>query len=139
MATTRTITTLTTDAALNAVRVALEEAAKIGVRISVTVVGPEMNLIACARGDGATPHSIETSRRKANSAVSTGRATGWMLGELAITLPLGSDNMLTNIPGGVPLRFDSVLVGGLGIAGGTVEQDAAIADAVLKMLGVDNA
>lgn len=96
-----------------------------------------MSLIAFARADGATPHSIETSRRKANASASTGRATGWMTGDLAITLPLASGNMLTNIPGGVPLRFGGVLAGGLGIAGGTVEQDATVANATLKALSAD--
>ena len=54
-----------------------------------------------------------------------------MSGELAVSLPLASDNALTNIPGGVPLRFDGKLVGGLGIAGGTVEQDKEIAKQVI--------
>ena len=54
-----------------------------------------------------------------------------------MTLPLASDNALTNIPGGVPIRFDGVLVGGLGIGGGTVEQDAVIATAALMALKAD--
>lgn len=137
METTRSVTVLTTAAALEAVRVALEEASKIKVRISVAVVGPDMSLLAFARADGATPHSIETSRRKANTAASTGRATGWMPADLSVTLPLGTGNLLTNIPGGVPLRFGGALAGGLGIAGGTVEQDAAVAAATLKALSAD--
>jgi glc operon protein GlcG len=135
---TRTISVITTEAALEAIRIALSEASKLGVRISAAIVNPEMNLVAFARGDGATPHSIETSRRKANTSASTGRATGWMSGELATSLPMGSDNKLTNIPGGVPLRFDGALAGGLGIAGGTVEQDSAIANAVLKALSAES-
>jgi glc operon protein GlcG len=135
--TTRSISLITAEAALEAVRAALAEAAKLGVRISVAVANPDMRLVAFTRGDGATPHSIETSQRKANTSASTGRATGWMPAELAMTLPLASDNMLTNIPGGVPIRFDGVLVGGMGIGGGTVEQDAAIANAALKALKAD--
>jgi glc operon protein GlcG len=96
-----------------------------------------MGLIAFARADGATPHSVETSRRKANTAASTGKATGWMSSDLAITLPLGSGNELTNIPGGIPLRFNGQLAGGLGIAGGTVEQDAIVAEATLRALSAD--
>lgn len=137
MDTTRSVTFLTTAAALEAVRVALEEASKLKVRISVAVVGPDMSLLAFARGDGATPHSVETSRRKANTAASTGRATGWMPADLAVTLPLGTGNLLTNIPGGVPLKFGGALAAGLGIAGGTVEQDAAVAAATLKALSAD--
>lgn len=75
---TRTIETITAEAALEAIKTALQEAEKLGVKISVAIVGPEMNLIAFARADGATPHSVETSRRKANTAASTGKVTGWM-------------------------------------------------------------
>jgi uncharacterized protein GlcG (DUF336 family) len=138
MNTIRPISTITSEAALEAVRVALSEASNLGVKISVAIVGPEMELVAFVRADGATPHSVETSRRKANTAASTGKATGWMQGDLALSLPLASSNMLTNIPGGVPLRFNGVLVGGMGIAGGTVDQDAAVAQAALKALSADD-
>lgn len=137
MKTSRSIDVVTIEAAQEAVRVALAEATKLGVQISVAVVDPAMNLVAFARGDGATPHSIETSRRKANTAASTGKPTGWMSPDLAVTLPLGTGNLITNIPGGAPLRFKNVLVGGMGVARGTVEQDAAVASAALKALGAD--
>lgn len=137
MSKTRTINVITTEAALEAVQVALTEAGKLGVKISVAIVNPDLSLVAFARGDGATPHSIETSRRKAQTAASTGKPTGWMNAELAVTLPMGTGNLLTNIPGGMPLKFDGVLAGGMGIAGGTVEQDAAVAAAALTALGAD--
>lgn len=134
----RTTTTITSTAALTAVTVAFAQAEKIGIPISVAVVDPSLTLIAFAKGDGATPHSVETSRRKANTAASTGKATGWMDDKLALTLPMASGNMLTNVPGGVPLLFNGVLGGGLGIAGGTVEQDNLIAQAAISAIGADN-
>ena len=133
----RKINVITTNAALEAINVALSEAAKLGVNISVAIVNPDLNLVAFARGDGSTPHSIETSRRKAQTAASTGKSTGWMNSDLAITLPMGTGNLLTNIPGGMPLKFEGILIGGMGIAGGTVEQDAIIATAALNSLGAD--
>lgn len=133
----RTISVLTADAALHAINTAIAEGAKQGVAVSAAVVDPGMNLIAFARADGATPHSAETSRRKANTAASTGKATGWMPADLAVTLPLGTGNLLTNIPGGAPLRFGGVLGGAIGIAGGTVAQDAAIVAATLAALQAD--
>lgn len=133
----RSVSNITSASALNAINVAFEEAGKFDVNISVAIVDISLNLVAFARGDGATPHSIETSRRKANTAASTGKATGWMEKELAKTLPMASGNILTNIPGGVPLRFNGVLGGGLGIAGGTVEEDDAVAKATLTAIGAD--
>ena len=90
--------------AARAVSLAIEEGAKRGVLVSVTVVDPTMGLIAFGRADGSMPHSVETSRRKANTAASSKRPTGWMQGDFAIALPMGTDNLLTNIRGGFPLH-----------------------------------
>lgn len=132
------VSNITALAAIDAIKAAFAEAEKVGIKISVTIVDSSLNLVAFSRGDGATPHSSETSRRKANTAASTGKATGWMSSDLAITLPLASNNLLTNVPGGVPFRFEGILVGGLGIAGGTVEQDSQIAQATLTAIGADS-
>jgi glc operon protein GlcG len=124
-------------AAQNAVRAAMVEAAAAGVVPVVTVVDPSMTMVAFGKADGATPHSVETSRRKANTAASTRRKTGWMQDSFAIELPLATGGLLTNIPGGSPLIFDGTLVGGIGIAGGTPDQDAAVAEATLAAIGAD--
>jgi glc operon protein GlcG len=131
--------TITFEAARNAVEVAIAEGAKVGVRAVVTVVDPAMTMVAFGKADGATPHSVETSRRKANTAASTRRATGWMSESFALQLPLGTNGALTNILGGYPLRFDGLHVGGIGVAGGTPDQDAAIAEATLAAIGATDA
>lgn len=129
--------TVSHELALHIIAIALEEGEKVGVRVAVTVVDTALAPVAYLRADGVTPHSVETSRRKAQTAASTRRATGWMQGELATALPAGSGNLLTNIKGGVPLRFDTRHIGGLGIAGGTPDQDDLIAHAVLKAIDAD--
>ena len=123
--------------ALNIVATAIARGADAGVNVAVTVVDPALALVAYARADGITPHSAETSRRKAQTAASTRRATGWMQGELAVALPLGTGSLLTNVKGGVPIRIDGRLLGGLGVAGGTPDQDAEIAAEVLRAIGAD--
>lgn len=125
------------ETALRAVAVGIEEGAKVGVAVAVTVVDPALGLVAYGRADGTTPHSVETSRRKANTGASTRRPSGWMQGDFAVALPMGSGNLLTNIRGGYPLVADGVHLGGLGVAGGTPDADAEIALAVLTVLGLD--
>ena len=127
MPATRQQAVLTLDSALTLVRHALAEGAARRLAVSVTIVDPSMDLLAFAKSDGATPHSVDSSRRKANTAASTRRATGWMGEDLALTLPLATDLQLTNITGGAPLVVDGVVVGAVGIAGGTPDQDAEIA------------
>lgn len=132
-----TTTAITHSAALEVVRVALKEGAKLGVAVVVTVVDPSMSIVAFCKADGATPHSVETSRRKANTAASTRKRTGWMSDAFAIQLPLGTGGILTNILGGFPLKFSGKHVGGLGIAGGTPDQDAAIGISTLDAIGAE--
>jgi uncharacterized protein GlcG (DUF336 family) len=134
---TRSINVITIDAALEAVNAALSEAKKLDLKLSVAVVNPELNLIAFARADGAPPQSIETSRRKANTSAATGRATGWMEKDLDITLPMATGNFFTNLKGRVPIKFAGVLGGGIGIGGGTEEEDKSVAIAALAAIGAD--
>lgn len=130
---------ISVEKALDIIRCALDISARMNVRASVSVVDRSMRLVAFAKADGATPHSTETSRRKADTAASTGRVTGWMLPDLAIALPLASGNRLTNIPGGFPLAFEGKLAGGLGISGGTTCQDAEIAARTIQKIGLAGA
>lgn len=129
------IPTVAYKSAAEIVETAIAEGEKGGVAVSVAVVDLGLNLVAFGKADGATTHSIETSRRKANTAASTKKETGWMPESLEVKLPLGANNLLTNIPGGHPIIFDDKVVGGFGIAGGTVEQDAEVASAVKNKIG----
>lgn len=133
----REYATITTDAASIALTTAVAEGHKLGIAITAAVVGPTTNLIGLLSADGATPHSVFTCQRKAVTSSSTKRPSGWMPPGLAVELPMASNGMLTNVAGGVPLKINGVLIGGLGIAGGSVEQDALIATAVLTALGAD--
>jgi len=126
---------ISVDKALEAVQHAVSIGAELGVKVSVSVVDKSMNLIAIAKADGPTPHSTDTSRKKANTASSTSKATGWMSSDIAITLPMGSNNRLTNVNGGSPLIFDGKVVGGIGVAGGTVDQDQEVVSKVIEKIG----
>jgi uncharacterized protein GlcG (DUF336 family) len=123
--------TVTAEAALGLVRRAIDEGAARGVAVSVAVVDPTMTLIAFAKTDRATPHSALTSRAKANASASSRRATGWMTPELANGIAAATGGALTNIKGGEPLVVSGQVIGAIGIAGGTPDQDAEIAAAVV--------
>ncbi|MGB4136425.1 MAG: heme-binding protein [Microbacterium sp.] len=131
----RQITAITYETAAHAVSLAMEIGHAAGVRPVVAVMDPTMTLIAYGMADGATPHSAETSRRKAATAASTRRRTARIPEALATALPLGTGGILTTIDGGMPIFFDETCVGGLGVAGGTPAQDAEIALETLRRLG----
>ncbi|MBO0980844.1 heme-binding protein [Microbacterium sp. SD291] len=135
MSTHRQIVAITYETAVRAVAIAMEEGERAGVKAVVSVADPSMTLIAYGMSDGATPHSAETSRRKAATSASTRRRTGQIPESLTIALPLGTGGALTTIDGGMPIFFDDAHVGGLGVAGGSPAQDAEIALETLKRLG----
>lgn len=137
MTTHITIPTVSYDTAAQIVAAGIRIAERSGVRAVVTVADPAMATVAFGRADGATPHSAETSRRKAATAASTRKPTAAMVPELAVALEHGSGGLLTSIKGGVPLVFDGVHVGGVGIAGGRPDQDAEIAAELLAEIGAD--
>ena len=120
---------ITLGTALAVIQRAITEAEHLGVPASVAVVDPDMNLIAFAKADGAMPHSVFSSRCKANTAASTRRPTGWMGNDLALSIPLATELKLTNIKGGSPLSCNGTVSGAIGVAGGTPDQDAQIAAA----------
>ena len=72
---TRTVELITVEKAIEAIKAALEESQRLGVAVSVSVHNSLLVQIAYAHGDGATPHSAETSKRKAQTAASTRRAS----------------------------------------------------------------
>ncbi len=131
------IPAITYTKAAEAVQHSIEIGAERGLKLCATVVDPALGLVAYGRADGMTPHSVETSRRKANTAASTRKPSAAVNPELATAMENGTGGVLTRIPGGVPIVFDGVLVGGLGVAGGPPAQDAEVAAAVLEALGAD--
>lgn len=138
LATHHAVPTVTYELAARAVEAGIRIAADAGIRAVITVADPAMAIVAFGRADGATPHSAETSRRKAATAASTRKPTSSIAPELAVKLEHGSGGLLTSIAGGVPLCFEGVHVGGIGVAGGPPDADARIAIALLDELGADS-
>ncbi|GAB3595870.1 GlcG/HbpS family heme-binding protein [Microbacterium tumbae] len=137
MSTYRSVPAVSWETAARAVALGIDHAADAGVKAVVTVMDPGLVLVAVGRADGAPPHSVETSRRKASTAASTRKPSAAIPPENVTLLEHGTGGILTGIKGGVPLFFDGVFVGGLGVAGGTPDQDAVIAAATLAALGAD--
>jgi uncharacterized protein GlcG (DUF336 family) len=54
-----------------------------------------------------------------------------------VTIALATEGTMTGLPGGLPIRFDGVLVGGIGIGSGTGAQDEEVARAALAAIGAD--
>ncbi len=116
---------------------AVEKVRDYGIPMSIAVVDEGGHLLGFARTDNGKPHNIRIALAKARAAASnrlpTGKinSTGQPLNDhMAIALPLAAGtDMYVTFTGGVPIMVDGHCVGGVGVSGGTGEQDAEVARA----------
>lgn len=122
------------DTALVLCATALATAKEIGALVSVAVVDGGGNLVAFVRMDGAEIAGPTLAVDKAYTAVAHRVATD-VLGVLAGPggplqgLASAAGGRYVCFGGGKPLWADGLVVGGIGVSGGTVEQDVACAKA----------
>lgn len=113
------------------------EAAKAKVPVAVCVIDIHGNLVLQHRMNGAPLFSLEISERKAYTAALVGVRTDDLLalvqpGQALYALPTVGGGRFCPMGGGIPLFDDGgKLFVGVGVSGGTAEQDVAIVDAAL--------
>ena len=126
--------TVALDDARRALDGAIAKATQIGVPMNVAIVDAGGNLLAFARMDDAWLGSIDIAQNKAYTA----RAFDMPTKDLApLALPDGplygieasNHGRLIVFAGGIPLTSAGRVVGAIGVSGGTVEQDQAVAEA----------
>jgi uncharacterized protein GlcG (DUF336 family) len=124
-------------AAKQLISAAEEKAVEIGVPMVTAVVDTGGNLVALHRMDGALLASLDIAVNKAYTALSV-RLPTHELGKLAQPgQPLyGIDHTnsgrMVIFGGGLPLYSENRVVGGIGVSGGTVEEDLLVAEAAVK-------
>jgi glc operon protein GlcG len=105
------------------------------------IVDSGANMIYLERMDDAMIGSVEAARRKARSAVLFKRPTKVFEDMLAAgrAAVLGLPGVMP-IEGGVPLMLGGKVAGGIGVSGGTAQQDGIAANAAAEALaGILNA
>jgi glc operon protein GlcG len=120
------------------------KAASMNLKVNIAVVDDGGHLVAFARMDGARPASGYTATTKAITAATFRAPTGPIppgttSPDLLLNLSLqnaaaASGGKLTTLYGGVPIVVDGQVIGGVGVGGGTGEQDAEIARAGIAKL-----
>ena len=134
---------ISAEAAVAALQAAVAHAATLGIRINVAVTDASGVLAGFLRMPGAYLHSVEVAIDKAYTAASFGFPTAqWMsilAQDEALRIGLVARPRLVVFGGGLPIREHGVLIGGIGVSGGSAEQDAACAQAGIEALGLDRA
>jgi uncharacterized protein GlcG (DUF336 family) len=131
---------LTLAAARRVVSAVLAEGTALRVPLSVAVVDAGDQLDAFERMDGADLVSIGLARDKAFTALVNRMPTG----DLGPMVQPGTDfygydsvagGRMIVFAGGLPLERDGVLVGAVGVSGGSAEQDQRAAEAGVAAFG----
>ena len=131
---------ISAEASAVALQAAVSRAMELGVRINVAVADSGGNLAGFLRMPGAFLQSIDIAIDKAYTAAGFGFATsqwaGILQGDEALRLgmPVRPRNVVFG--GGLPMREGGVLIGGIGVSGGSAEQDEECARAGLAALGL---
>jgi uncharacterized protein GlcG (DUF336 family) len=133
---------ITTEAALRAVEGAVQQAVKLGIKVNVAVCDTSGTPIAFLRMNGAYLHSITISEDKAYTAASFGLPTSqWMqiLSEHSdgVRLGLPERPRFVQFGGGLPINVNDTLVGGIGVSGGSEQQDEECARFGLIAAGIE--
>ncbi len=126
--------------ASKAATVAQEKCKQDGYKVSAAVVDRSGVLRAFVRGDGAGPHSVDSSTKKAYTAASLRRPTSEISELVAKTPPLQGLRDVNDkwiiLGGGLPIEIGGEVVGGIGVGGAPgAHLDDACAQAGLDSIG----
>lgn len=129
---------LTLEAAGRAASAAVAEARARGLNIVVAVVDRSGTTLCLMRMDHAFLHSSGIAEDKAYTAVSFGLPTAqWprnLADDPALAQGLNVRPRMVMFGGGLPVMANGECVGGIGVSGGTVDEDEACAQAGLAVL-----
>jgi uncharacterized protein GlcG (DUF336 family) len=113
------------------------ESLKQNVPVAVTVIDIHGNVVLVHRMPGAPVFSLEISERKAYTSALVGQRTADLVplvqpGAELYPLLLISGGRYTAMGGGVPLTSEGKVIAGVGVSGGTTDQDIGIVEAAMS-------
>lgn len=128
---------LTQSLAFKMLEAITNKADELGIKINAAIVDEGANLKAFIRMDEAALLSSEIAQNKAYTAAAFGKPTHeWypmIKDEPALLTGIVHTNRLVVFGGGLPLKYNGVIVGGIGVSGGSAEEDVLCAQAGLDV------
>ena len=113
------------------------ESTRVKIPVAVCVMDVHGNVVLTHRMAGAPAFAVEIAERKAYTSALVRMRTADLLPMVQPGQPLFALNTVAGgkycaMGGGVPLTHEGDVVAGVGVSGGTVDQDVAIVEAALK-------
>ncbi len=130
---------ITLDSAKRLIEKVEEEARRRNKNAVIAVCGPDGNPIAVHVMDGAFLVSFDVAVKKAYTSVAVKMSTKELSrlaqpGETFYGVDKMDNGRIVIFAGGVPLKVGDMIIGGLGISGGTGEEDHSLAEYALCVL-----
>ena len=126
---------VSSDEATKLIAKAVELAKKMNKPVDISVAGPEGELIAFLRMDGANPASSQIAQSKAYTSArdcKSTKAQGEFMREANREQGYWTDHRITGFGGGLPIIQNGKVIGGIGISGLSEEEDERIAREALE-------
>lgn len=130
---------LTLEEAKRIIEAAKKKASEMKIPENIAVCDSGGNLVAFERMDGAIIAGVDIAINKAYTSAASGFPTGELgkiaqPGQLAYGVALTDKGRIIIFAGGVPLKKDGELVGGVGVSGGLAPDDEKVAMAGAQAL-----
>ncbi len=130
------------EAAAAAAAASARWADEAGIKVNIAVVDAGGNLAAFLRMPGAFLHSIDIAIDKAYTAAGFGLPTSAWIDVLATDSPAVRSGIpmrprMVCFGGGLPLKHEGRVIGGIGVSGGSELEDETCARAGLSAIGLN--
>lgn len=116
---------------------AVTRAEEMGVPQVIVIVDASGEVLGEIRMTGSKFLSRKSALAKARTAASMNNASQRVPEAVATKLASATQGSMTSLMGGLPVRLNGVLVGGIGVGSGHGEQDFEVARACLAAVGAD--
>ena len=137
MSYTETSARLTHSAVLKMLDAAVEEATGMGQPQCIVIVDASGETQGSLRMSGAKFLSLRSATAKARTSASIGGPSANIPEDFRGAIAAATGGAVTGLPGGLPIRINGHLVGGIGVGSGSGDQDIAVAKAALSAIGAD--
>ncbi len=127
------------DLAMDIAKACIQKAQEINLKATIAICDQHGNTILFYRMEGSLLISSEVAPKKAYTAASLNKSTAELknfMDEYAYHLDKSTEGRLVFFAGGLPIRIDNKLIGGLGVSGGLPEEDQEIALYGLKSIAL---
>ena len=126
---------LTDEGVFAMLKAAVDAAKASGQPQCIVIVDASGVVLGSFRMTGSRYLSLKSATAKARTAASIGAPSDALPEQVRPAIAAATQGDMTGLRGGLPIRVNGILLGGIGVGSGSGEQDEAVARAALAAIG----